>query len=46
MQAKKCKFVEKVPKDQQYGQRSRVTVDAREAGDGAVTCRIVSDTGR
>ena len=46
LQAKKCKIVENAPKVQEFGNKSRVTVDAREAGDGAVTCKIISDTGR
>lgn len=46
LQAKKCKIVENAPKVQEFGNKSRITVDAREAGDGAVTCKIISDTGR
>lgn len=46
LQAHKCKIVENAPKVQRFGNKSHVTVDAREAGDGAVTCKIVSDTGR
>ncbi|KAG4075282.1 hypothetical protein HA402_003073 [Bradysia odoriphaga] len=44
-EAEKCKIVENAPKVQEFGNKSRVTVDAREAGDGAVTCKIISDTG-
>lgn len=45
-EAKKCKIVEKVPKIQPSGSKSQITVDAREAGDGAVTCKITSKTGQ
>lgn len=46
LQAKKCKFVEDTPKVQPSGSKSKLSVDAREAGNGAVTCRITSHTGR
>ncbi|CAD6994328.1 unnamed protein product [Ceratitis capitata] len=39
-EAKKCKLVEEAPKIQASGSKSHLTVDAREAGDGAVTCKI------
>ncbi|XP_017473017.1 PREDICTED: filamin-A [Rhagoletis zephyria] len=39
-EAKKCKLVEKAPKIQASGSKSHLTVDARDAGDGAVTCKI------
>ncbi|XP_053946397.1 filamin-A isoform X3 [Anastrepha ludens] len=39
-EAKKCKLVEEAPKVQASGSKSHLTVDARDAGDGAVTCKI------
>lgn len=39
-EAKKCKLVEEAPKIQASGSKSHLTVDARDAGDGAVTCKI------
>ena len=45
-EAKKCKLVEEAPKIQQSGSKSHLTVDAREAGNGAVTCKITSKTGK
>ncbi|XP_061399874.1 filamin-A isoform X2 [Musca vetustissima] len=45
-EAKKCKLVEEAPKIQPSGSKSHLTVDAREAGDGAVTCKIASKTGK
>ncbi|XP_067618137.1 filamin-A isoform X2 [Eurosta solidaginis] len=39
-EAKKCKLIEEAPKIQQSGSKSHLTVDARDAGDGAVTCKI------
>lgn len=44
--AKKCKLVEKLAKEQTYGSQSRIQVDARDAGVGAVTCQIASTAGR
>ncbi|XP_055382224.1 filamin-A isoform X2 [Condylostylus longicornis] len=44
-EAKKCKLVEEAPKIQPSGSKSHMTVDAREAGDGAVTCKITSKNG-
>lgn len=41
-EAKKCKLPVEVPKIQPSGSTNQVTVDAREAGDGAVTCKITS----
>lgn len=45
-EAKKCKLVEDAPRIQPSGSKSHMTVDAREAGDGAVTCKVTSKTGR
>lgn len=45
-EAKKCKFVEQAPKIQPSGSKSHLTVDARDAGDGAVTCKITSKAGK
>uniref|UniRef100_A0A1I8PF86 Calponin-homology (CH) domain-containing protein n=1 Tax=Stomoxys calcitrans TaxID=35570 RepID=A0A1I8PF86_STOCA len=45
-EAKKCKLVEEAPKIQPSGSKSHLTVDARDAGDGAVTCKIASKTGK
>lgn len=44
--ATKCKFTEIVPKDQQCGKKNKMTVNAKEAGPGAVTCHIKSDVDR
>ncbi|XP_037819333.1 filamin-A isoform X4 [Lucilia sericata] len=44
-EAKKCKLVEEAPKIQPSGSKSHLTVDAREAGDGAVTCKITTKQG-
>ncbi|XP_046806251.1 filamin-A isoform X3 [Lucilia cuprina] len=44
-EAKKCKLVEEAPKIQPSGSKSHLTVDAREAGDGAVTCKITTKKG-
>lgn len=41
-EAKKCKWLVEVPKIQPSGSTNKFTVDAREAGDGAVTCKITS----
>lgn len=43
-EAKKCKLLEEAPKIQPSGSKSHLTVDAREAGDGAVTCKITNKT--
>lgn len=43
-EAKKCKMAVEVPKIQPSGSANQFTVDAREAGDGAVTCKITSKT--
>lgn len=43
-EAKRCKFVEKVAQQQTFGGQTHMAVDAKEAGDGAVTCRIFSTT--
>lgn len=45
-EAKKCKLVEQAPKIQTSGSQSHLKVDAREAGDGAVTCKITNKQGR
>ncbi|XP_052835830.1 filamin-A isoform X10 [Drosophila gunungcola] len=44
-EAKKCKLVEQAPKIQTSGSQSHLKVDAREAGDGAVTCKITNKAG-
>ncbi|KRK03444.1 filamin-A isoform X4 [Drosophila yakuba] len=44
-EAKKCKLVEQAPKIQSSGSQSHLKVDAREAGDGAVTCKITNKAG-
>uniref|UniRef100_A0A182QT66 Calponin-homology (CH) domain-containing protein n=1 Tax=Anopheles farauti TaxID=69004 RepID=A0A182QT66_9DIPT len=41
-EAEKCKMVQAVPTNQEYGKKNHFAVDAREAGTGAVTCKIVS----
>ncbi|XP_050087655.1 filamin-A isoform X6 [Anopheles aquasalis] len=41
-EADKCKMVQAVPTSQEYGKKNHFAVDAREAGTGAVTCKIVS----
>nr|XP_049463385.1 filamin-A isoform X5 [Anopheles coluzzii] len=41
-EADKCKMVQAVPVNQEYGKKNHFAVDAREAGTGAVTCKIVS----
>ena len=35
-------MVQAVPVNQEYGKKNHFAVDAREAGTGAVTCKIVS----
>lgn len=45
-EAKKCKLVEEAPKIQPSGSQSHLKVDAREAGNGAVTCKITNKEGR
>lgn len=46
LQAEKCKIIESAPKLQQFGNKNKISVDARDAGTGAVTCKIISETGR
>ncbi|XP_062534643.1 filamin-A isoform X9 [Armigeres subalbatus] len=41
-EAEKVKLLEAIPTNQEYGKKNHVAVDAREAGTGAVTCKIVS----
>ncbi|XP_065072533.1 filamin-A isoform X5 [Ochlerotatus camptorhynchus] len=41
-EAEKVKLLEAIPTSQEYGKKNHVAVDAREAGTGAVTCKIVS----
>lgn len=41
-QAEKVKLLEAIPTNQEYGKKNHVALDAREAGTGAVTCKIVS----
>jgi len=38
--ANKCKFVNNAAEKVIFGKKNRLTVDAREAGAGNVTCRI------
>lgn len=45
-QADKCKIVEEASKLQELGNKNHISVDARDAGTGAVTCKIISQTGR
>ncbi|XP_055692658.1 filamin-A isoform X2 [Lutzomyia longipalpis] len=44
-EAKKCKIPEPIVKKQELGAKNHIPVDAREAGIGAVTCKIRSHTG-
>lgn len=44
--AKKCKIPEKMEKHAELGSRNHIPIDATQAGVGAVTCKIVSHTGR
>ncbi|XP_039436619.1 filamin-A isoform X4 [Culex pipiens pallens] len=41
-EAEKVKLLEAIPTNQEYGKKNHVALDAREAGTGAVTCKIVS----
>ncbi|XP_058812007.1 filamin-A isoform X6 [Topomyia yanbarensis] len=41
-EAEKVKLLEAIPTNQEYGKKNHVALDAREAGIGAVTCKIVS----
>lgn len=41
-EAKRCKLVEQVAQEQVFGARTHMAVNAKDAGEGAVTCRIVS----
>lgn len=45
-EAKKCKFVDNAAEKVIFGKKNRLTVDAREAGDGFVTCTIKSENGK
>lgn len=45
-EANKCKFVNNAAEKVIFGKKNRLTVDAREAGDGNVTCSIKSQNGR
>ncbi|XP_055906885.1 filamin-A isoform X2 [Eupeodes corollae] len=45
-EAKKCKLVAEAPKIQPSGSKSHLSVDARDAGDGAVTCKVTSKSGK
>jgi hypothetical protein len=40
--ANKCKFVQQGAEKVIFGKKNRLTVDAREAGQGNVTCSIKS----
>lgn len=44
--ANKCKFVNNAAEKVIFGKKNRLTVDAREAGDGNVTCSIKSQNGK
>lgn len=44
--AKKCKIPEKMEKQAELGSRNHIPIDATQAGNGAVTCKIRSHTGR
>ncbi|XP_055698008.1 filamin-A isoform X5 [Phlebotomus papatasi] len=44
-EAKKCKIPEPIVKKSELGAKNHIPVDAREAGTGAVTCKIRSHTG-
>lgn len=44
--AQKCKFVNNAAEKVIFGKKNRLTVDAREAGDGNVTCTIKSQNGK
>lgn len=41
-EAEKVKLLEAIPTNQEYGKKNHVALDAREAGTGAVTCKILS----
>lgn len=42
--ANKCKFVNNAAEKVIFGKKNRLTVDAREAGHGTVTCKIVKSS--
>lgn len=42
-EAKKCKIVQDIPKVQTSGSKGSLSVDARDAGDGAVTCKVTEN---
>ncbi|KAL5283098.1 cher family protein [Megaselia abdita] len=42
-EAKKCKIVQDIPKVQTSGSKRNLSVDARDAGDGAVTCNVTDN---
>lgn len=42
--ANKCKFVNNAAEKVIFGKKNRLTVDAREAGLGNVTCKIVKSS--
>lgn len=44
--AKKCKFPEDIAKHAELGSRNHIPIDATQAGNGAVTCKIRSHAGR
>lgn len=44
--ANKCKFVNTAAEKVIFGKKNRLTVDAREAGDGNVTCKIKHTNGK
>lgn len=42
--ANKCKFVNNAAEKVIFGKKNRLTVDAREAGHGSVTCKIIKSS--
>lgn len=42
--ANKCKFVNNAAEKVIFGKKNRLTVDAREAGVGNVTCKIIKSS--
>lgn len=44
--AKKCKLPQQLEKNPELGSKNHIPIDATQAGNGAVTCKIVSTTGR
>lgn len=44
--ASKCKFINSAAEKVIFGKKNRLTVDAREAGEGNVTCKISDANGQ